>query len=358
MKAIAMLVVLAAAGCLRSGEDRSRAEDDVGRAQAAGLSIEVAGGLAHIRTLESGRAVLWSSAPVLALSLTRDAAAPAIWELEIANALPDAVLAGEAVAIESLPRIRPTLHRYRVELAAGTTDLQLAPAGHDQPGTFRFAAMADIQQAMDRVDDIFAHISARDDVRFVMFMGDLTDEAQVAEYDLFEQQLEALDVPFYGTIGNHELWDDPARWLERFGRYNVHFLFRQVAFTFVDSGNGSIDPLVYERLEGWLADSADRVHIFGTHYPVIDPIGIRSGSFRSRPEAARLLTMLAGGGVDLTLYGHIHSYYAFDNAGIPAYISGGGGAWPELWDGVGRHYLVVEATGGGDIDGVALVRVD
>jgi 3',5'-cyclic-AMP phosphodiesterase len=358
MRAMIMACTLLAAGCLRSGEDRARADDDVGRSEAAGLTIEVAGGLAHIRALESGRAVLWSSAPVLQLSLTRETTAPATWELELANALPEAELTGGAVAIERLPGPRPTVHRYRVELAAGATELLLAPPDHDQLDSFRFAAMADIQNAMERVHEIFAHISARDDLRFVMFMGDLTEEAQHDEYDLFEAQLEALDVPFYGTIGNHELWDDPVRWRERFGRYNVHFRFKEVAFTFVDSGNGSIDPVVYEWLDSWLADAAEQVHVFGTHFPAVDPIGVRSGSFRSRPEAARLLAMLAAGNVDLTLYGHIHSYYAFDNAGIPAYISGGGGAWPERWDGVGRHYLVVEATPNQGIDGVTLVRVD
>jgi 3',5'-cyclic-AMP phosphodiesterase len=358
MRVTLVFCAVLAAGCLRSGEDRSRADEEVGRSEAAGLTVEVAGGLAHIRTLESGRAVLWSSAPVLSLTLTRDAGAPSSWELELRNATPDAVLSGDAVALESLPAPWPTVHRYRVELAAGVTELTLAPPDHDQPTTFRFAAMADIQNAMDRVDEIFAHISARDDLRFVMFMGDLTEEASTEEYELFERQIETLDIPFYGTIGNHELWDDPDRWRERFGRYNVHFRFKDVAFTFVDSGNGSIDPVVYDWLDSWLEDNRDRVHVFGTHYPAIDPIGVRSGSFRSRPEAARLLAMLAGGNVDLTLYGHIHSYYAYANAGIPAFISGGGGAWPERWDGVGRHYLVVEATAGRGIDGVSLVRVD
>ena len=71
-----------------------------------------------------------------------------------------------------------------------------------------------------------------------------------------------------------------------------------------------------------------------------------------------LLSRLASAKVDLTLYGHIHSYYAFENAGIPAFISGGGGAIPERFDGVGRHFLTV------DVDPItsrlqtALVRID
>ena len=71
-----------------------------------------------------------------------------------------------------------------------------------------------------------------------------------------------------------------------------------------------------------------------------------------------LLERLAEGEVDLTLYGHIHSYYAWANAGIPAYISGGGGALPEKLDGIGRHFLVVEPDPPGGVASVALVRVD
>jgi predicted phosphodiesterase len=94
------------------------------------------------------------------------------------------------------------------------------------------------------------------------------------------------------------------------------------------------------------------------HIPPIDPIGVRNGSFASRNEANKLLAQLAEGDVDLTLYGHIHSYYAFANAGIPAYISGGGGSIPERFDGVGRHYLTVDVDPVRGIVQTGLVRID
>jgi Icc protein len=70
------------------------------------------------------------------------------------------------------------------------------------------------------------------------------------------------------------------------------------------------------------------------------------------------LTLLAAGGVDLTLYGHIHSYYAFSNANIPAYISGGGGSIPERFDGIGRHYLTVDVDRERGVLATSLVRID
>ena len=89
------------------------------------------------------------------------------------------------------------------------------------------------------------------------------------------------------------------------------------------------------------------MHVVVTHIPPLDPVGERNAAFGSRAEAAKLLQRLASGTVDLTLYGHVHSYYAFGNAGIPAYISGGGGAHPEKLDGIGRHYLAVDMSESG-----------
>jgi hypothetical protein len=59
----------------------------------------------------------------------------------------------------------------------------------------------------------------------------------------------------------------------------------------------------------------------------------------------------------LTLYGHIHTYHPFSNGGIPAYISGGGGAIPERLDGIGRHFMVVDVNPKA-VEQVGMVPVD
>ncbi len=95
------------------------------------------------------------------------------------------------------------------------------------------------------------------------------------------------------------------------------------------------------------------------HIPPLDPVGTRNGAFASRAEASRLLGLLAEANVDLTLYGHVHSFYAYANAGIPAYISGGGGAVPERLDGIGRNFLTIDVDPArGAITNVGLVRID
>jgi Icc protein len=353
------ITLVALAACTRPAEERALTELDVGRADGDGLTVEVADGLAAVRAIAGREIVLWSQAPTLQVTLTATAAAAGPWTLRVRNALPDAELTVGGVAAPASAEPRPTDRTFAISLAEGTTTARLAPPDAATPGRYRVAAMADIQTAMPEVDDVFRRISEEPDVRFVISMGDITDRARDDEYDLFERQLEHLRVPYYTTLGNHELWADPDRYRARYGRSSFQFVYRGVAFTFADSGDAGMDPIVHDWIETWCAQARDRVHLFLTHFPPLDPIGVRAGSFRNWREAHRLLGHLADGRVDLTLYGHIHSYYAFENAGIPAYISGGGGADPERWDGIGRHFLVIDLDPVADrVSSVGVVRVD
>jgi hypothetical protein len=347
-------VVLALAACWRPAEERAHDDLSVGHATADGVTIDVDGGLAAVRSIAADRIELWAQSPVLRLTI--DAEIGRTITVVVHNALPDLMLVGDGV-VATVPA--PARARaFDVQLLARPAAFVVAPPDFETPGRFRVVAMADIQTALPTVHDVFARIAVTPDVRFVVSMGDLTERAEVEEYDLFEAQLAALgDIPYYTTIGNHELWADSARFRDRFGRASFQFDFRGVAFTFVDSGDAGIDPTIYDWLDDWLDAARDKTHVFLTHFPPIDPQGIRAGSFRSRREAHALLARLAAGGVDLTLYGHIHTLLPYENAGIPAWISGGGGATQVQWDGIGRHFLTVDLSAGGPID-VGVVRVD
>ena len=201
-------------------------------------------------------------------------------------------------------------------------------------------------------------MNADPSIAFVVSAGDLTSQGKALQLERFQRELEKLSVPFFATLGNHELGTSSVPFHDYFGRADFRFVYRSMQFTFLDSGSATIDPLVYEWLDGWLAEGQSRVHAVIMHIPPIDPIGVRNGSFADRNEAAKLLAKLAGGHVDLTLYGHIHSYYPFSNAGIPAYISGGGGAIPERFDGIGRHYLTIDVDPARGVLQTAIVRID
>lgn len=347
-RALGLLGGLAAAGCLNAAEERAQRDREVGHAHDATLSVDVGEGHAAIRALDAERVWLWGSVPAFQVTLEPRAAVPMSFDLVVHNLMPDATVTADA---DASVRVGPpqwssrTRASWRVELLrAEPVTLTVAPPDAADPGPFRFALLSDVQEAIDAFSDMVVRVNQEQGVRFVLGAGDLTSGGTRQELERFQYELEAMDVPYYATLGNHELGEDPAPYQDYFGRGNYSFEFRGVRFTLLDSASATLDPLVYDWLDGWLEQGSGQVHVVAMHIPPMDPSGTRHGGFASKNEAAKLLNQLALYHVDLTLYGHIHTYIHFENAGIDAHIAGGGGAIPNRGDGIGRHYLVVDVS--------------
>lgn len=362
-RAVWALLALGTGSCLRPTEERAERDREVGQASAAALEVHVEEGLAAVRQLDEGKLVLWDSAPEVHVRLSNGGSLRSGFVLEIQNCLRDSVVrvahGDRELALEQLPEPLPTRRRWRFDVPPRSElslRVQAPDAGERTP--FRFAVLSDVQEAIDRVQDIYRVINTDRSLRFLFGAGDLTEQGTPEELERFQRELESLDVPYYTTLGNHELGESPPAYHDYFGRGSFQFRFHGVRFTLLDSASASLDPIVFDWLDGWLEAGRDDVHIVSMHIPPLDPTGVRNGAFASRAEAAKLLGRLAQGGVDLTLYGHVHSYYSFENAGIPARISGGGGAIPERFDALGRHFLSVLVDPERGVRDISVVRVD
>ncbi len=356
-----LLCCLALQGCLRPSQERAERDQRVGQAAGDDLEVSVSQGLAAVRSLERERLVLWASAPSFDLSLKLAKPAPERFELVIENCIPGTQLHAESAQVIPLDPPLPTRCLYAlsdISSSDSRLDLRLAPPNAEAVDEFRFAVMSDVQEAIDDVQDIYRVLNQQPNLDFLLGAGDLTQQGTREQLERFQTELEQLDIPYYTTLGNHELGESPPLYHDYFGRGSFSFVHRGVRFTLLDSGSATLDPIVYGWLERWLAQGKDDPHVVAMHIPPLDPIGVRNGAFASRQEAAKLLGQLAQAGVDLTLYGHIHSYYHFDNAGIAAHISGGGGAIPERFDGLGRHVLVVDVDPERSRFETSVVRVD
>lgn len=353
---------VALASCLGVGGDRAAIDLEVGRAEKDGLSVSVADGAAVVRALDAGVITLWANGPSLRIAL--DVPRPGPLVARVANAMAGATAtatqAGAPLPVTVVPGALPTELELRFEPAAGRVDLVVGTLDERTVEPFRFAVFGDVQDAIDRVGDVYARMNEEPGLRFALIVGDLTEQGEEAELVRFEKELRALRMPLFATLGNHELGRGGGRpeYYKWFGRGSWSFVWKGARFTFLDSASATITDDTLDWLGGWLADGRAQAHVVGMHIPPLDPIGARSGSFASRHEADNLLARLAEGGVDLTVYGHVHSYYAFSNAGIPAFITGGGGAIPERMDGIGRHFLVFEIDPVTQRIAPTLVRVD
>jgi 3',5'-cyclic-AMP phosphodiesterase len=356
-----LLLALAGFGCLRPSAERARQDLQVGQAETAELRVAVEGGHAALREVEPGYVSLWAGAPRLRVQLSFAADPPAELWFEVSNCMPSAELS----SIPPLPllaseREAGSVCRFQLGPLGVERELTLLlePPSSQRPRPFRFAVLSDVQEAIDRVQDIFVRLNQEPDIDFLLGAGDLTEQGTRAQLERFRSELSGLDIPYYTTLGNHELGQSPTLFHEFFGRASQSFEYSGVRFSLIDSASATVDPIVFGWLDEWLASARDQLHVVAMHIPPLDPIGVRNGAFASRSEAAKLLGRLATARVDLTLYGHIHSYYSFDNAGIPAFISGGGGAIPERFDQIGRHFLVVDAEPALQRLDVRMVRVD
>ncbi|HLV68888.1 MAG TPA: metallophosphoesterase [Polyangiaceae bacterium] len=353
-------LALASAACLRVSEERARRDLEVGRAEAAFGTVEVEQGLSAVRRFEPGVLELWANAPVLHVRLTTPEGDPTTWSVRVRNLMADAeIFVDDGTGPIAADAPLETERRFELTVdSGGATEFEVRPPDADASEPFEFIALADVQDAMDRVGDIFALMNAEAAPRFAMFSGDITERGAADELLRFQDEMRVLRIPIYTTLGNHELGEAEVPYHSIFGRGSQSFVFKGVRFTFLDSASATVDPLVYGWLREWIEAAKTGTHLVFMHVPPREPIGLRNGAFSSRAEAAKLLKILGDGGVDTTFYGHVHSYYAFENAGIPAYISGGGGAIPERFDGIGRHYLVVSVDPESSATSVRVVRVD
>jgi len=364
VRAVALIAILGGlGGCTDQATARAEWDLLVGKGLAGGVGFEVDHGLAAVRHLVPGELTLWLGAPAVVIRAAVAADAATRWRLELRNAMPDGVLAvrrsnGTVIDATEVQSERATRRVYDIDLPPDSqVTLSFGSPAAADPLPFTFALMSDVQDGVDRVGDLVTRINAEPDVAFVLSAGDLTQVGSDEEMKGFQHATRHLQVPLFSTIGNHDAPPDTP-WQTWFGRGSFRFLHRDVLFSQVDSASATVSPKVYEWLEQWLDLGRGRVHIFTTHIPPIDPVGTRNGSFGSRGEAGKLLAMLARGDVEVTLYGHIHSYYAFENAGIPAHISGGGGAFEEKVDGIGRHFMVIDVDPRVGVTGTRVVEVD
>lgn len=349
---------LTCAQCLAPAADRATRDATIGQASSSAYTARVNDGLAAIRQATSTNLQLWQSAPAFTLTLDVSEAAPL--DLEVLNTMPGSrmVLASGDASIEERPTNRAKARAFRiVPASAGALELRLSPRTAELE-TFRIALMSDVQEAITSVGDVFAVINQQPNLDFLLGAGDLTEQGERAQLTRFERELDALDIPYYTTLGNHELGVQPTIFQELFGRGSFSFVHRGARFTLLDSASATLDNRTYRWLDEWLSLGANQFHVIGMHIPPLDPTGTRNGAFASRDEALALFSKLQARDVDLTVYGHVHSFYDFDNAGIPAVISGGGGAIPERFDNIGRHFVVFEIDPVNQTFTKALVHVD
>ncbi len=336
--------------CGQDDFDKISLDEQCGLYKGHGIEIETSKGLSKINSVEEGSIKLKLLAPHVDFHVTTDEIPPE-WKISMENCMPDSnlsIAAGDEpfVIVQKTATKKKTTIEWNIILQPNSIyNLSIATEFGSSAGEFKLALLSDIQGTDNR--DIYKQINSDTSIMFMVSAGDITEDGSLTEFDNFLKNIDTLEIPFYSAPGNHDMFSEPINWYKKIGSYTTHFTYKNVRFTFLDSSDETIDPTVYRWFNKWLDEGREYTHILVSHYPPFDPVGIRNGNLRSSAEGAKFVGMLADGKIDLALYGHIHTYHKYENAGILSYISGGGGGIQGFTNPFGRHYLVITADSSG-----------
>ncbi len=169
---------------------------------------------------------------------------------------------------------------------------------------FKFAFLSDSHYFYDELRAVVEDINKNDEILFVVFGGDITEQALLKEYEIFYNIISNLEKPYLTVIGNHDYNSNGNLIYSRmFGDYNYTFEFANNKFIL-------FDDIVWESKKtpdfAWLETelqnntSFDNVFVFA-HIP---PFGDQfTTELKERYEG--LMTQY---NVPLSLHGHTHSY--------------------------------------------------
>jgi 3',5'-cyclic AMP phosphodiesterase CpdA len=189
------------------------------------------------------------------------------------------------------------------------------------PERLVFAVVGDTQRSFDEAEDALESIAAREDVQFVVQVGDFTNVGILLEYQLMNEIFSRLRVPYLVVIGNHDHFGNGAAiYAEMFGPESFAFTLGRVRLVFYDSNSvshdfdGTVPDLGW--LEAALAPGPD--HDRALAFSHISPGG---GSLFDDALTAPLLALLARSGVDLSIHAHAHRYDAYEREGVRIVIA-------------------------------------
>lgn len=184
-----------------------------------------------------------------------------------------------------------------------------------------FAVVGDTQRAFEEAEDLVAALNGRDDVQFVVQLGDFTNLAVWLEFRLMNDVFARLRVPYLVVVGFHDLYGNGGAIFEAmFGPTDFAFTHGRARFVLFDSNSyphgydGTVPDVPW--IEAALAPDAGHDRAFAFSH--IAPGG---GEHFDDRLTEPLLKVLATGGVELSFHGHAHLFDSYERDGVRIVIA-------------------------------------
>jgi 3',5'-cyclic-AMP phosphodiesterase len=195
------------------------------------------------------------------------------------------------------------------------SNLEALSARGPAPMPFKFVAIGDNHDEYDDLARSVEIINARDDIEFVLVLGDMTDRGLLHEYEWTYEVFSRLDIPFLTVIGNHDaLSDGTAIYQKLYGP--LDYTFEYGGFEFVMFNSNTLEFPGTAPNRQWLTartsgSAAPRGVVWATHYDVTAPDDLPGNG-----TADFYAELLRTGKVALVAHGHIEDYELSEFEGV------------------------------------------
>jgi len=171
---------------------------------------------------------------------------------------------------------------------------------------FKFAFVTDVHFFYNNLRRVINDINKNDDILFVIFGGDIADQALLKEFEIFSDIMQNLNKPYFTVIGNHDYNSNGSIiYKEMFGDYNYSFEFNNNKFVLFDDiiWESNKDP-DFDWLSLELSDHAKFNQIFAfAHIPIVVSQDL------SAEMKETYNSIMIENNVSLSVHGHTHGYF-------------------------------------------------
>lgn len=189
------------------------------------------------------------------------------------------------------------------------------------PDVVRFAVIGDTQGDFAETEHAIARLNERDDLSFVVQVGDFTHQGIGPEYSAMNGIFRRLRVPYFVVVGNHDLIANGTDIYEHmYGARNLVFTWARIRFVLFDSNgveygwDGSRPDLALLRRALVPDGEYDQAILFGH----IDPTNPDWDPALREPYFA----LLRDAAIGVSFYGHSHAAQEYERDGARFYIPG------------------------------------
>jgi len=181
--------------------------------------------------------------------------------------------------------------------------LRALPAPHRGPLTFVVTADAHMswgQPFFGDLEQVAADATALDPPpAFFTILGDITHGNQDSQFDLVDDAVRTLAIPYIPVPGNHDWYDGGATWFRRYGPDNYSFDIDRVHFV----------------VWNMAMEEADIARYLGAELARVAP-DMTTVAMTHAPPTPGVIAVLDRLGVDYLLTGHTHSNRVLDHGGL------------------------------------------